>query len=407
MRLSHWIKLAPVFFRSIRKFPLSHLLYLAKQFRNENPRLHEGRLYVNTFFPPYPSGAFERFVETAAALKRVPYSTYFAVTDKCPYICPHCSYGKHQAGRLETGQALKAIEEIKSIGTITLGFTGGEPLLRDDLPELISATGKGISTVLFTTGFGLTEQKAKDLKTAGLDSIMIGMESDNESEQDRIRGAKGSYTDALKALKSSQKANLYTAISTVASKEKLAKGTMVKMAELAEKMNVKEFRILEPIPTGNLYAINDKLLTEEETKQLANFQKKWNRKNKGLSVSAFSYLESKEMFGCGAGFHHLFVDALGNVCPCDLTPLSFGNLLKKPLRDIWRDMENYFNQPHSHCLMKDICRELPKDENSQLPLNPEKSKEIMNQISISEDVPKIYKNLFKDRKQSDLPLSRQ
>ncbi len=48
------------------------------------------------------------------------------------------------------------------------------------------------------------------------------------------------------------------------------------------------------------------------------------------------------MFGCGAGYHHFYADAIGNVCRCDLISLSFGNVLEKPLAKISPDIEQYF-----------------------------------------------------------------
>lgn len=408
MKLHDWLKLSPVFLKCLGKLPVSHLWYLAKQFRNENPHHHNGKLYVNTFFPPYPSKAFDRFLDTVIERKRVPYSTYFALTDKCPFNCPHCSYGLHKKGSLDSKQALNVIEQIKSLGTVTIGFTGGEPLLRDDIVELVSFVGDEAATILFTTGHRLTKELANQLMSAGLDCIMIGIESDDSAEHDNIRGVSGSFDEAIKAIGLSLEAGLYTAISTVGTKEKIKNGQIQKLAQLAENYGVHEFRILEPIPTGSFYNQKDEVLSGDESKELADFHKQWNRKNRGPAISGFSYLESDEMFGCGAGFHHLFIDAIGNVCPCDLTPLSFGNLLDEPLEKIWLKMGQLFGLPRCGCLMKDICSKTTDLGNDQeLPLDIEKSFNLCQAICSKEKLPKVYKNLFKGRKPANPSLSRQ
>ena len=137
MKTRDWISLAPVFLRCVGKVPLKHLVYMAKQMRNEYPHRHDGRIHVNAFFPPWPSGAYDRFLEAVFSRERVPFSTYFAVTDKCPYSCPHCSYGRHVGGELDTDKAIEVIKQIRSIGTVTIGFTGGEPLVREDIVKLV------------------------------------------------------------------------------------------------------------------------------------------------------------------------------------------------------------------------------------------------------------------------------
>ena len=139
MKLRDWLTLTPVFLKCLGKLPIAHLWYLARQFRYENPQRHNGRLHINAFFPPCPSPAFDRFVDAAVRRRRVPYSVYYAVTDACPYHCPHCSYGRHAPGRLEPRQAVDIVEQAGRLGAVTMGFTGGEPLLRDDLPALVAA----------------------------------------------------------------------------------------------------------------------------------------------------------------------------------------------------------------------------------------------------------------------------
>ncbi|MBN1846153.1 MAG: radical SAM protein [Sedimentisphaerales bacterium] len=407
MRLRDWITLAPVFFRCIGKLPASHLWYLARQFRSEHPHRHRGRLYVNSFFPPYPSRPFARFLDAVINRRRVPYSTYVAVTDACPYHCPHCSYGRHQKGSLGTGQALEIIRQTKSLGTITIGFTGGEPLLRDDIVELVESVGDEVATILFTTGHRLTSDLAGRLRQAGLDCLMIGIESDEAGEHDAVRGVAGSFDEAMAAISLSREAGLYTALSTVATKEKIKNGQVLRLARLAQRRGVQEFRVLEPVPTGNLYANAEQVLSPAESRELAEFHKEWNRKNRGPAISGFSYLESDEMFGCGAGFHHLFIDAVGNVCPCDLTPLSFGNVLDEPLEEIWLKMDEWFDLPRCGCLMKEICTQIADlAKGRKFPLDRQASMNVCNSLERPGCLPRVYQNLFKGRRPADRPGTR-
>lgn len=404
MKLSTLLRFLPVFIRCFGRLPIKHLLYMAKVFRWENPHYHNGKFYLNTFFPPYPSKAFDRFLTAAIERKRIPYSTYFAVTDKCPFRCPHCSYGFHKKGNVNTEQALEIIKQIKSLGTITIGFTGGEPLLRDDIVELVRAVGNDTASIIFTTGYHLDRELANKFLMVNLGCLMIGIESDDAGEHDKIRGVDSSFQQALKAVEISLNAGLYTAISTVATKDKIRNGKIQQLTELGMKLGVHEFRILEPVPTGSLFGHIDDVLTVDETKTLAEFHKDWNRNNRELIISSFSHLESDEMFGCGTGFHHLFVDAIGNVCPCDLTPLSFGNLLTEPLTDIWQRMEKFFGLPRCGCFMKELCPALSGlTQENLLPLDVNKSMGLCNSYRSNGKLPKIYENLFKNRMPTSPP----
>ena len=405
MKLRHWLTLSPVFLKCLGKLSLRHLAYLGWQFRYENPQRHNGRLHINSFFPPCPSPAFDRFLQTAIERWRVPYSVYYAVTDRCPYHCPHCSYGRHVSGQLATEQALAVVEQVRRLGAITMGFTGGEPLLRDDLPDLIAATGE-MATVVFTTGLNLTDVQAKALRDAGLDCMTIGIESDRPGEHDAVRGVEGSFATAMAAIRIAREAGVFTAISTMATREKLRDGTLLRMAELASRCGAQEFRILEPVPTGRCAREDGAILTAEESAQLTRLHKRWNRRGRPPAIAAFSHLESDALFGCGAGYHHLFIDAVGNVCPCDLTPLAFGNVCEESLYDIWVRMGEWFPVPRCGCLIRQLHETSDVFQTADtFPLCRPDSEAICRQHIAETPLPAVFANLFRDRKPTNPPVS--
>ena len=128
--------------------------------------------------------------------------------------------------------------------------------------------------------------------------------------------------------------------------------------------------------------------------------------SKGSAIASFAHLESDEMFGCGAGFHHLFIDAVGNVCPCDLTPLALGNVLQQPLDEIWTHMSQWFDLPRCGCLMKHLCTETNAfNEGPELPLDQKQSEELCSCLSRDEKLPQVFANLFRDRKPTNPPMN--
>lgn len=407
MRALRWLPFWRVFLRCAGRLSLRHMVFMARRFACENPRRIDGRFWVNTFFPPYPSAGFERFLHAVLQRRRVPYSVYFAVTGRCPYSCGHCSYGRRAGGEMETEQAKALIAQIESLGTAIIGFTGGEPLLRPDIVELVAAAGP-MSRVMFSTGHGLTPERAGALKTAGLDALMIGLESDNAQQHDATRQRAGSFDEGIAAIKTGLDAGLYVGVSTVATPARIDAGTIQRLAELAENSGAYELRLLEPVATGTGAGDLDLMLTEQHSRKMQSFHIAWNRRRTRCAAASFAYLESDDMFGCGAGYHHLFIDAAGNVCPCDLTPLTMGNICDEPLEAIWQRMERWFARPRCGCFAKALCRQSDAVRHAtELPLNVDQSASLCDSCRRPHDrLPAVYASYFRDRAQVDRPATR-
>ena len=209
-----------------RKVPLSFLWFAYKKFRNERPHWFNDQIRINSGFPPYPSKAFDRFIEIFVNQKRIPHTINFAITSKCPYRCPHCLYGKRKKGDLSTNQILDLIKEIKDLGTAILGITGGEPMLRSDLEEIISAASPELATIVYSTGYNLNKKRAEKLFKAGVGWITVGIESTDADFQDKVRGKKGSLNTGINAIKICKETGIYTATGTIGTREKMNSGEL-------------------------------------------------------------------------------------------------------------------------------------------------------------------------------------
>lgn len=349
--------------------------------KNERLVSHERKYIINSFFPPVNTKAFYRiamrvpgeggqFFKNHTTGKRLaPISTYIAVTHRCMYHCWHCSASRFMEcpGKdLTTEDLLTVVKKIKNLGVGIIGFTGGEPLLRKDLEQAISLAAGGshmpCMTLLFTTGYNLTLERAESLKKAGLFGIAISLDHINPEDHDRMRGVEGAYVNALKAIHNAKLAGLYTMTQTMCTRDLLETGEIYKLAKLAKSLGVDEMRIMEPIPSGALNEHSDEVLTLEERKILINLHVKMNRDQTYPKVSVFPYVESENQYGCGAGSQHSFVDANGNFGPCDFLPISYGNLLTEEATPIWRRMHHKIGKPKCECYAKckNACDKLPK-----------------------------------------------
>ena len=364
------------------------LLFLKKWMKNERMHVYNNKVRLNSFFPPSPSTPHKRFIKAAFSKERTPLNVYISTTNKCPYDCPHCSYKKRPEEEISTKEFYNIIDQIKELGTPTIGFTGGEPLLRKDIEKLIEYSKPELNTIIFTTGYSLTRKKAEKLKKAGIDCVTVGIESSNPEKHNKIRNNKESFNWLEKSVKNCVDAEIYTAISTIGFREKIEN-----IYILGEKCEVGELRLLNPVATGGIANKTEVILNSNEIEKLKEFHKKHNRKNLGPVVESFAYIESSELFGCGAGFHHMFIDAAGNVCPCDLTPLSFGNIKEKKLKDIWVEMGKYFPRPRLNCFMNSIADKIPKDTN--FPISKKQSITLFRPAKKDDPLPEWYKHVLK------------
>lgn len=361
---------------------LRGLEIVRRMVRDEKMTRHRGKWVLNSFLPPFPGPAYERgFVNLRPGVPVSPFSAYVALTNDCPANCFYCSVkDRRKSGSLTTEQWLDVIAQLNAMNVSLMAFTGGEPLTRSDLPELVKAAADGgAATELFTSGLGLTEEKLDALRRASLWAFGVSLDSCDPEAVNHACGTPKAFDAAINALEMARRAGFYTFINAVAVRSTVESGGHLQLYDLARRLKLQELRLLEPIACGRLaVGEQDCFLTPEQTDELRRFHKRVNRRAWGPKVCAFSQIEGPEMFGCAGGTLHLYVDACGEVCPCDLTPLSFGNVLKERLEVIWERMVSAMGTPRCECFMKDNADLVQIHANGQsFPLPPETSCKIV------------------------------
>src|ERR1700751_2269993 len=134
-----------------------------------------------------------------------PYALLAEITYRCPLHCPYCSnpvaaslreaqhhprVAASRNGELPTDEWKRVIREAAALGVLQIGFSGGEPLARRDLVDLVRAAREAnLYTNLITSGIGLDEHRVQLLHNAGLDSVQLSFQSDECELSDEIAGA--------------------------------------------------------------------------------------------------------------------------------------------------------------------------------------------------------------------------
>jgi pyrroloquinoline quinone biosynthesis protein E len=121
-----------------------------------------------------------------------PFGLLAELTYGCPLHCPYCSNPLELAAyadELTTAEWLRVLAEARELGVLQLHLSGGEPLLRRDLVEIVhGASELGLYTNLITSALGLTSRRAEQLRDAGLDHVQISIQADEAAQSDRIAG---------------------------------------------------------------------------------------------------------------------------------------------------------------------------------------------------------------------------
>lgn len=391
--------------RGFSRLDLLKIPLYFRMLRHEKLVRHEGRIVISTFLPPFPSRAFENVFNRGTDY---PAATNIAVTNQCHNRCGYCSYGASKQSdhyvdgierenrpkkkELELSQLTDIISQVQDLNVPIIGFTGGEPLLRKDLEEVVANVDERSATILYTSGIGLTIERAKSLKQAGLSFLSVSLDHLNRDINDKLRFP-GSYESAISAIQNSLEAGLYT-VSTVVVTEETING-LESYIDFANELGVHGIRILDIVPSGE--CIKKLPLGMESRKRVINIHKKVNANPLFPQLTTFSYFEGADMFGCGAGgIHHMYIDGNGYLRACDFIPIRFGDLTKEPLSVAYARMRELFRFPEDECFMKRyhqvIDMALGEEPNRRKVIHYD---EIVSQIREvrTGSLPKLYKGL--------------
>jgi len=359
----------------------------------------EGRLYSNTFTPWYPSPAYDRYLEgvlSVAAGKPWPIITNFAVTPHCPCHCWHCSFSHRAPEELSLEQLRQAIAEVQELGTAVIGLTGGEPMLRPDLEEIVASIGERSMSLVFTTGWQLTRERVRELKDAGLGIPVVSMDHYRPEVHDARRGVEGIHAGAVRAIELFREEGFYVAVSFVPDRELIRnREELDRTLRFIRDLGVNDMRLTSPILSGHLTARHDWLLTPEDVAVVWEVQEHLTRTAGEPGCFAYDYFESEHLYGCGAGYNYMFVDAAGNVCPCDFTMISFGNITQRPITEIWRETSRRFAAPGCSCYANVISDTIAASPSTLRPLSPEDSRAVVERHPPFDPdrLPRFYRNM--------------
>jgi len=306
--------------------------------------------------------------------KYVPLVVSWNVTLKCNLKCAHCYINASETklrDELSTDAAKMLIHQIVEVSRPLLILSGGEPLLREDIYEIIRyGADRGLRMGMGSNGMLIDDEVTRRLENAGMGTVAVSLDSSVPERHDKFRGVKGCWEHAIDAIKSLKKSSLQVQVNCTVTQQNYDE--VDEIMSLAEDLGVENFHLFFLVPTGRGTDIEDitpRMYEDMITNTLAKITKyKLNvkpscapqfmrvAKEQGVDMSRW-------VRGCMAGLYYCRIYPSGEVTPCPYMPLKLGNIRERSFRDIWFTSEVFkalrdFDQLKGKCGLceyRDVC----------------------------------------------------
>lgn len=298
----------------------------------------DGKYYMGLYTPGWSDTNYKRFIQSELnyykpnACDTLRFNhVYVAITKKCALQCDHCYAWDilNQKDKLSEGDLRMIIDKLQELGTGQIHLTGGEPLLKTHLLiKLIEESKKNTNFWINTSGYSLTNEKAKNLKNAGLTGVFISLDHFDADKHNNFRKYKNAYYWATQGAKNAISNKIVVALSLCVTNEFISENNLKSYMMLAKDLGVQFVQFLEPKDVGH-YSGKDVALNDENIKILESFYVKMNFSKDYLDfpiICYHGYYQRRQ--GCYAGGNRsMYVDTDGNMNACPFCHTNSGNIL--------------------------------------------------------------------------------
>lgn len=259
-----------------------------------------------------------------------PYHVQWLVTRKCNYRCEGCNVWRDQDSKeLSTEEIKKGLDILKELGVIDIVFSGGNPLLRDDIDEILKYASRFFVTTVYDNG-SMALKKIDTLRNVNF--VAISLDSLNPEKNDHAKGVKGSWNNAMQAIQKLHEEGISVGISPTISQFNI--NEMVDFTKYFTEKGVPLWYCLyshdTPPDSDQLFKIgkmNDKfeIVEREAMVKLCDALIDMKKKNSNILITTKTlealkhlYLDGKRLWKCRALQNFFMIDHLGRVAGCHL-----------------------------------------------------------------------------------------
>jgi radical SAM protein len=304
-----------------------------------------------------------------ADFDQAPFTIAWEVTRACAYACVHCrADAQHQRHpeELTTGEAFQLIDRLSEFGQPILIFTGGDPMMRRDLFELIAyATQKGLRCSLTPTATALpTQDRLQEAVQAGIRRIALSLDAPHPEIHDDFRKVQGSWQRTMDILQRALEVGLSVQVNTTVATHNA--DILPEMVPFIEQVGAVQWSLFFLVPTGRAQA--EKMISPEEHERIFNWlydlsqsapfdikgtaapmyrrvaiERKKAETQAGENVTfqgaGFQYADglNRPTKGVNDGNGFLFISHTGDIEPSGFLPIPAGNVRRDDIVDIYRN----------------------------------------------------------------------
>lgn len=293
------------------------------------------------------------------------------LTYRCPLQCPYCSNPLDLAradGELDTPTWFRVMAEARELGAVQLGFSGGEPLVREDLTALVAEGRRlGYYTNLITSGIGLTADKIAALKQVGLDHIQVSFQASDAELNDYFAGSKKAFAQKMATAKEIKRQGYPMVLNFVLHRQNIEH--VDRFLDLSAELQADYVELANTQYYGWAFHNREQLLPSRQQLQDAEavvqyYREKFGQRMKIIFVVP-DYYESRPK-RCMNGWGNIFLTVTpdGTALPCHSArqlPLQFPNVRNSTIADIWGKSSG-FNAFRGDDWMREPCRSCPEKE---------------------------------------------
>lgn len=345
------------------------------------------QVVLDSTFPPYPSPALDRrlsnYVNNLDISQMPSGIVSMSTTNCCPYSCAFCSTNARRSTETDLNEDLlkRTIRQVEGLGVPYIILHGGEPMYRyDRFLRLVKHVKDETCLWMFTTGYGVTPERARELKENGLFGVWVSLDHYDSKVHNKMRGHPDAFENACRAVESFRKAGLYTCLSLVPPEDFQLPERFKKYYDLARDLGVAEIRVMEMKPSGREACrgvIPHSPILEQLQKDLHRDRAYRNHPPlSGLST----WLEKDPALGCQCRFEYLFITSTGEVQPCEATEISFGNIQEEDFLEIYKRACAAFPAPSTGCIPMVMYLEVREYQKKKAQLSSLEKSEIATKI---------------------------
>jgi radical SAM protein len=335
-----------------------------------------------------------------ADFSKAPFTIAWEITRACAYACVHCradAQHKPAPDELSTEEGYRLVDRLAEFGSPILVFTGGDPMMRRDLFDLVAyATQKGLRCSLTPTATALpTQTRLRKAREAGIRRIALSLDAPNAQVHDDFRKVGGSWERTLRILHNAQSVGLSAQVNTTVTRYNLE--LLPEMVPFIESVQAVQWSLFFLVPTGRAQAAW--MISPEEHERVFNWlydlsqRAPFDIKSTAAPMYRRVAIERKKaeigqtegaagvtLAFQGAGFQYadglnrpvrgvndgngfLFISHRGEIMPSGFLPIAAGNVRQKDIVDVYRNHPLFLDLRNpdklkgkcSICTYRDVC----------------------------------------------------